>query len=75
MENQIFEMGDLVRVEGTQENGRITKTRSEEPKFLVQFGDDGTSIAWCKTEDLSLVEKAKKLNSGPGFYPGSSIMS
>jgi hypothetical protein len=74
MKNQIFENFDLVSIQGEHGVWTIVETRNTEPKHKVQLGGDGASVKYVDSATLTLVQKAKKPDTGPGFYPGRSIM-
>jgi hypothetical protein len=74
MEKHTLEIDDLVSVQGANGNWRIVGTRDLEPKFLVQLGLDGATIKFARSETITLLEKAKKPDIEPGFYPDRSIM-
>jgi hypothetical protein len=72
MDNQPFESQDLVSVQGVKGVWIIVGTRDPEPRFQIQLGRDAATVRWVATETLSLVQKAPKQDSEPGFYPGRS---
>jgi hypothetical protein len=74
MENQTLEIYDLASVQGEEGNWTVVGTRDLEPKFQIQLGLDGATIRFARSETLTLVQKAKKPNTEPGFYPSRSIM-
>jgi hypothetical protein len=74
MENQTFEIYDIVKVQSKVGNWTIVGTRDQEPKFQIQLGLDAATITFARSETLTLVQKAKKSDTEHGFYPSSSIM-
>jgi hypothetical protein len=70
-----FGLGDTVRVDGENGIWTITCHRSAgEPHFEIQLGKDAFTKRYVSTDKLALVQKAKKPDVGPGFYPANSIM-
>lgn len=67
-------MNDLVSVESLQGVRRIVGTRSTEPRYQVQHGSDAATQSWIRTDQLTMVQKHKPEDAGPGFYPDRSIM-
>ena len=74
MAEDAIEVFDEVSITGETGGWTIVGARTNEPKYQVQLGKDAATIKWVKSETLTLVKKAEKPDSGPGFYPEKSIM-
>jgi hypothetical protein len=74
MDIQKFEIYDLVSIQGEVGIWTIMGIGTEEPKYRVQLGQDGASIKYVNSVNLTLVQKANKLKIEPGLYPSRSIM-
>jgi hypothetical protein len=75
MNDNVLEMGDNVSIQDKSGVWVIVGYRSAgEPHFEVQLGSDAATKHWENTDKLSLVQKAKKPDVEPGFYPSKSIM-
>jgi hypothetical protein len=74
MENQMLENYDLVSIQGEVGTWTIVGRKTEEPKYRVQLGQDGASIKFVNSADITLVQKANKPTTEPGLYPSRSIM-
>jgi uncharacterized protein YodC (DUF2158 family) len=70
-----FELGDIVRIKnGGPQVYKITQATSSGPTYLLQLGNGGTAIQWKKEDEIELVSKPKKPDSGPRFVPERGIM-
>jgi hypothetical protein len=70
-----FENGDTVKIKnGGTEVFWIRETREAGPLYLLQLGNDGANIQWQKEEEIELVAKVKKPDTGPGLVPERGIM-
>ena len=75
MGEDAIEVFDHVSIEGETGDWTIVGTRTpDEPRYQVQLGKDASTVKWVKSDSLTLVKKAEKPHSEPGFYPDRSIM-
>jgi hypothetical protein len=74
MENLMLEIYDLVSIQGEVGTWTIMGIGTEEPKYRVQLGQDGALIKYVNSANLTLVQKANKLENEHGLYPSRSIM-
>ena len=63
---RMFEMGDLIRADGSGEIRRIVGIGPSE-FFSTQIGFDGSTVKLFKGSDLVMVTKASKPNTEPAF--------
>jgi hypothetical protein len=75
MEDQSIGIGDDVSVDGLDGVWKIVGLRPGDGLCEIQFGRDGATKQFAKMNLVSLVKKAPRPATEPGFYPGSSIMS
>lgn len=68
------EIEDTVSVEGQTGERKIVGTRSSEPSFQVQQGNDAATQQWVHSSQIKLLRKNKKPSSGPRFIPDRGIM-
>jgi len=73
MAEEEFEIYDTVSIDGEQGAWTVVGTRSE-GLYEVQLGNDAASKKFVGGAKIKLIAKAKKPDSGPGFFPGRSIM-
>ena len=74
MESQTFENYDLVCIQGEEGIWTVVGIGTDEPKYRVQFGQDGASTKYVNSTHLTLVQKVDKPKTDPGLYPSRSIM-
>ena len=60
MDNQPFDVEDLVSVQGAQGIWTIVGTRDTEPKYQIQYGWNAATVRWTASETLSLIQRALK---------------
>ena len=70
MEERI-ESGDTVTLDGQPgpEPITIVGSRTEEPSYLIQHGDNGASREWANSARVQLLRKAPKPDFGDHFVP------
>ena len=72
---QSIAVGDLVNISG--EGGVWTvvgdRVRNLEPKFQVQLGMDESTIRWCQSDVVTLMQKTAKPDSDRAFSPTSGF--
>lgn len=71
-----FNLNDKVKKIGQQDVFTVEEVRdnpSGEKLYWIQLGNDFATRVYAKESELELVEKAKKPESTPGFYPSRSI--
>lgn len=74
MEVQSIDINDLVSIDGQDGVWTVVGTRALEPKYRVQRGLDGATVTYVRGETVTLIKKAEKPDSGPGFFPDRGIM-
>jgi hypothetical protein len=74
MEIQTIDIDDHVSLEGQDGVWTVVGTRTLEPKYRVQRGLDGATIRYVRSETVTLIKKAMKPDSGPGFFPDRGIL-
>ncbi len=71
----MIEIDDSVKViGGGPELWTVVGTRTEEPCYNIQLGNDAALRQRKRTSELELVAKAEKPAVEPGFVPGRGIM-
>jgi len=54
-----LKLGDTVMVKATGQVGKVDQIRDPEPRYQIMFNNDYSTIAWKRTDELTLIEKPK----------------